>query len=240
MSMRRKIGITLSMLLGLSLLCGCGNKLDVEESTVYVQKNGSVISTDIEDFSADYYDEDELKDYIGDEISSYTSENGKKSVSLESVSVKDSVAKLTMKYKTAEDYTNFNGVELYTGTIVKAMAAGYDFGVDFVSVKDGAVTGTATKDEIVDHDDYKVAVIKANTDVKVDGTIVYVSSQNVKVTGKNTVSIREGYLAADTTNVVGSTETVAETEAEEANQTEAVLEDEFASESDVYTYVIFK
>ena len=79
MSMRRKIGITLSMLLGLSLLCGCGNKLDVEESTVYVQKNGSVISTDIEDFSADYYDEDELKDYIGDEISSYTSENGKKS-----------------------------------------------------------------------------------------------------------------------------------------------------------------
>lgn len=246
--MKKKIGLILTVMLGLGLLSGCGNKLDVEESTVYVDKDGSVISADLEDFEADYYSEEELKNYINETIDSYTTENGKKSVSLSDFSVKDSVAKLTMKYKTSNDYTNFNGIELFSGTVVKAMAAGYDFNVDFVSVEDGVVTGTASKDEVIDNDDYKVAIIKANTNVKVDGKIVYVSNQNVEVTGKNTITIKEGSNAdaTSTENVSGDgTETVAETEAPASAETtetnaSAETDDEFAYETDVYTYVIFK
>ncbi len=241
--MKRKTAIIFSMILSLSLLAGCGSKLDVEESTVYVDKDGSVISVDIESFEKDYYDESELKDYVKEEVEDYTSENGKKSVSLEDVSVDDSTATLKLKYASADDYTNFNGIELYTGTVVKAMAAGYDFNVDFVSVRDGSVTGTATRDEILENDDYKVAIIKANTDVKVDGTILYVSSENVKVTAKDTVSIREGYQAAATESAAGATESVADTEAVAATEIaadESAVQDEFAYETDVYTYVIFK
>ena len=72
-------------------------------------------------------------------------EHGKSAVKLENLSVKDSTATLKMKYKTPEDYTGFNGIELYEGKVVKALAAGYDFKTDFVSVEDGKVTGTATK-----------------------------------------------------------------------------------------------
>ena len=52
--MKRKTAIIFSMILSLSLLAGCGKKLEVEESTVYVDKNGSVISVDIESFEKDY------------------------------------------------------------------------------------------------------------------------------------------------------------------------------------------
>lgn len=129
---------------------GCGI-LD----TVYVQKNGTVLSVDVETLDKDYYDETELKDYVTDAVSTYTGEHGKSAVKLENLSVKDGTATLKMKYKTPEDYTGFNGIELYEGKVVKALAAGYDFKTDFVSVEDGKVTGTATKEEIYSGEEFK-------------------------------------------------------------------------------------
>ncbi len=247
--MKKKAAIIFSVILLIGLAAGCGNKLDVEESTVYVDKKGSVISVDVESFEKDYYDEAELKSYIEEEIENYTSENGKKSVHLEDVAVEDSTATLKLKYASAEDYAKFNGIELYTGTVVKAMAEGYDFNVDFAAVKDGAVTGSVTKDEVIGNDDYKVAIIKANTDVVVDGTIVYVSSENVSVTGENAVSIREGYQALESLGAgaesVSGTESVSGEEATESIEgtemtEQTAAQDEFAYETDVYTYIIFK
>ena len=40
--------------------------------------------------------------------------------------------------------------------------------------------GAATKQDIYSEDDLKVAIIRANTDVKVDGEICYVSCLNVE------------------------------------------------------------
>ncbi|MFQ8778726.1 MAG: hypothetical protein ACLR78_16515 [Roseburia sp.] len=70
------------------------------------------------------------------------------------------------------------------------MAAGYDFDTDFAGVdKDGSVTGV-TRGDILAQEDLKVVIIKANTDVKIDGKILYVSCDNVTVTGKDSVSIK--------------------------------------------------
>lgn len=142
----------ISVLIGISMLAGCGKSLDADTDTVYVQKNGTVLSVDVETLDKDYYDETELKDYVTDAVSTYTGEHGKSAVKLENLSVKDGTATLKMKYKTPEDYTGFNGIELYEGKVVKALAAGYDFKTDFVSVEDGKVTGTATKEEIYSGD----------------------------------------------------------------------------------------
>lgn len=177
--MRKACMAGISVLIGISMLAGCGKSLDADTDTVYVQKNGTVLSVDVETLDKDYYDETELKDYVTDAVSTYTGEHGKSAVKLENLSVKDGTATLKMKYKTPEDYTGFNGIELYEGKVVKALAAGYDFKTDFVSVEDGKVTGTATKEEIYSGEDLKVVIIKANRDVKVDGTICYVSSENV-------------------------------------------------------------
>lgn len=245
--MRKACMAGIGVLIGISMLAGCGKSLNADTDTVYVQKNGTVLTVDVETLDKDYYDETELKDYVTDAVSAYTEEHGKNTVKLEGLSVKESTATLKMKYKTPEDYTGFNGIELYEGKVVKALAAGYDFSTDFVSVEDGKVTGTATKEEIYSGDDLKAVIIKANRDVKVDGTICYVSTENVKLTGADSVSIRDGYslnsdnvsdenASGGTENVGGSTE-ISDTD---VNDDTAYVKDDGAFETDVYTYIIYK
>ena len=103
--MRKACMAGISVLIGISMLAGCGKSLDADTDTVYVQKNGTVLSVDVETLDKDYYDETELKDYVTDAVSTYTGEHGKSAVKLENLSVKDGTATLKMKYKTPEDYT---------------------------------------------------------------------------------------------------------------------------------------
>lgn len=175
------------MILCMGLLSGCSKKTDVDTSTVFIEKKGKITSVDVEALDKDYYDEAELESYITDHVNDYTSENGN-TVEMASFTVTDQVAKLQMQYDSYEDYTAFNGIELYDGTVVEAEAAGYDFDTDFISVSDED-TKKVSKDDVLADDNNKVVIIKANVDVKVDGTILYVSKENTKVTEKNKVSI---------------------------------------------------
>jgi len=126
--------------------------------------------------------------------------------------------------------------------------------------KDGSVTGV-TRWDILAQEDLKVVIIKANTDVKIDGKILYVSCDNVTVTGKDSVSIKEGTGIEKTwiteAEEVPSTEAVLETESTEdagdVIEGEVIIGTEEASGNDVvtnlsggssgtdvYTYIIYK
>ena len=177
MGMKRLAGICLSLILCVGMLAGCGTSVSSDDDLVYVDKKGKVTSIDVEDLDASYYDEDELNSFVKDEIDQYTAENGKGTVSLKDLKVEDGKA--------------FNGIELYQGKIVKALAAGYDFKADFVSVEDGVEQKAVTTKEIYATENLKVVIIKANTNVQVDGDICYVSKENVTLTGNNSVSIAE-------------------------------------------------
>ncbi len=188
--MKKSIVSSLCTLLAAGMLAGCGAGVASDTDLVYVDKKGGVVSIDVETLDEAYYDEDELKDYIEEAVSDYTKEHGKGTVSFKDLSVEGQQAKLTLKYGTAEDYAGFNGVEFYQGKIVKALAAGYDFKTEFASVEDGKVTGSASAKDIYSEGDLKVVVLKADTDVQVEGEICYISTQNVKLTGENTASIQ--------------------------------------------------
>ena len=239
--MKRLVCTVCSVLLCVGLLSGCGTSLEGEESVVYVGKKGVIESLDVESLDQSYYDETELKSYVDAEVKDYTAEHGKNAVEVESLKVEDGVAKLKMKYKTPEDYTAFNGIELYQGKVVASLAAGYVYDGEFARV-----------------DDLKVAIIRANTDVKVDGEICYVSCQNVKLTGTDSVSIRDGYYL-ETGSVTASvdvtgqentgTEQLPGTEQAEMTgetvHTDDTEQTETASgdgsfETDVYTFIVYK
>ncbi len=185
--MKKIICVGFTMILCMGLLSGCSKKTDVDTSTVFIEKKGKITSVDVEALDKDYYDEAELESYITDHVNDYTSENGN-TVEMASFTVTDQVAKLQMQYDSYEDYTAFNGIELYDGTVVEAQAAGYDFDTDFISASDED-TKKVSKDDVLADDNNKVVIIKANVDVEVDGTVLYVSKENTKVTEKNKVSI---------------------------------------------------
>lgn len=267
--MKRLLCACLCILLCAGLFSGCGTTLESDTTVVYVDEKGAVISLDVEELDQDYYDQTELEAFVTDAVKKYTAEHGKDSVQLQDLTVQDGIAKLKMKYKTAEDYSDFNGIELYQGKTVACLAAGYPFDVDFVKVEAGKVTGAAAKQDIYADTELKVVIIKANTDVKVAGEICYVSTENVNLTGTDSVSIREGYslgggTAEEVMGVVSNesidgTETAGdalteETEgASEDNVTEEISATEFeidtfqallagsgSFETEVYTYIVYK
>lgn len=250
----KKLACTvISMLLCAGLLSGCGTSLEADHSVVYVDKKGAVVSLDVEEMDQEYYDETELETFVDEAVKEYTDANGSGSVKVNSLAVDNGIAKLQMQYKTAGDYTKFNGIELYQGKIVEALAAGYVFDGDFARVEDGVVTGTATKQEIYAEEDLKVVIIKANTDVKIEGTICYVSCDNVSLTGSDSVSIREGYyldngsnegadnVTADESQSVSATEdAVTGEEAAEAFKEQEEAVEDGAFETEVYTFIVYK
>lgn len=255
--MKRLGCVGLSAVLSILTLAGCGQSdLKADTNTVYVEKNGAVLSMDVEAFDQEYYDEAELKEFVDSEVADYNGQHGEKSVEVKDLSVEDGTAKLKLAYRTVDDYTAFTGVELYQGKVVQAMAAGYDFDVDFAAVDEDGVHGVLGS-EITDQGDLKVVIIKANTNVQVDGKILYVSCDNVTLTGKNSVSIQTGTGIEKTwkteSEQVPATEAMEGTESEDdfviegevvvsTEEPESVVTDIKGdpSETDVYTYILYK
>lgn len=187
--MKKMIFVGLVCLMIAGLMTGCGKSLEANRDTVYVQKKGTVVSAAIADLDKDYYDEEELKSYIDERVEEYQEEHGKSSVKVDDFSVEEGTAKLFIKYEGCEDYEKFNEVTLFSGTVPQALAEGYDFDTKFTAVEDGKAAGSTDKKTIVDLD-AKVIVLSEKVDVKVDGTVQYVSSQYTTIKGKDTVSIQ--------------------------------------------------
>ncbi len=187
--MKRRLCIAICILFGAGILSGCGTKLSGDESVVYVDKKGAITTLDVDVFDQGYYSEEEFKKDMEDFVSSYNEEHGKNAVKVEDFSVEDQKVRLQMKYQTAEDYRNTIGIEMYQGKVVNALAEGYGFDVEFSAVEDGKVTGSAQKTDFYGEGDLKTVIIKANTNVKVEGEICYVSTDHVEVTGTDSVTI---------------------------------------------------
>lgn len=237
--MKRCVCMALGVCMCAGLLTGCGTSLEGDTSVVYVEKNGTILSLDVEQFDEDYYDAEELTDFVNEEVSAYTQENGNSSVKMEELTVDGGTARLQMKYKTADDYSAFNGIELYQGKVIDALAAGYVFEGDFASVEEGKVTGAASKQDIYQEQDLKVVVIRANTDVRVEGEICYVSCENVELTGTDSVSIREGYYL-DNGMLEAIVETTEQTEESERVEIPVEIEGDEPIETEVYTFIVYK
>lgn len=187
--MKRIISISLVCIMITGLLTGCGKSLDADCNTVYVEKKGTVIGASIEKLDKDYYKKDELEEFIDDKVEAYQKKHDKDSVEVSDFSVKDGVAELFMEYAGYEDYQEFNDVTLFAGTVPQALAAGYDFDVEFTTVKDGKASGEAESNKIKESD-YKVVILSEKIDVKVDGTVKYISSDYTSMKSEDTVSIK--------------------------------------------------
>lgn len=178
--MRKTVQIGLLGVLAVVLLTGCGAEFSADKDTVYVQKKGTVKGANVADFDKDYYDETELSDFITDTVDTYVARAGEGTVSIQEFAVENGVAHVYLDYAGAADYAEFNGVEFYAGTVLDAKADGYEIPDAFTAVTDVETTWDAQENKIV--------IIGQQTQVQVDGTILFVSA-NVSATGKNTADV---------------------------------------------------
>lgn len=199
--MKRLGCLILSVCLISGMLAGCGT-VDSDSTIVSIGKKGTVTTIDVEAFEQAYYTEADFRTFAESAINTYNMSHEVDAVTLSEFAVTDGIAKLKMEFKSAEDYSEFNDIPLFQGTVVDAVAAGYKFEESFLAVEKGEVTGSAAKTEILADADLNIVIIQANTDVRVNGKICYVSKQNVTVTAKDTVSIRDAENTALESEVV--------------------------------------
>lgn len=178
--MRKAVQIGLLSALTVTLLTGCGADFSADKDTVYIQKKGTIKGANVADFDKEYYDETELSDFIKETVDTYVEQAGEGTVEIQEFAVSDGVAQVYLNYAGAEDYAQFNGVKFYEGTVLDAKAEGYEIPDAFTSVTDDETTWDAEGNKIV--------IIGQQTQVKVDGTILFVSA-NASVTGKNTADV---------------------------------------------------
>ena len=189
----RKGMVALSCCIGMCMLmAACGTKLDVQENTIALQRNGKILEAAVETFDQSYYKEDELNSYIQNAVDDYTAEHGKKSVSVTESKVEEKKAYLTLQYENAETFQDFSGIECFSGSIVEAQSAGYDFEQDFYPVTDGkADKKTVRGSSLLEDDDLKVLIVKENSDLIVPGKIAYVSTEGTEVTSEKKVNVTQ-------------------------------------------------
>lgn len=188
-SMKRWISLCLVAAWMAAALTACGAKLDVDKSTIYVQKKGKVVEALVEPFEKSYYEAEELERYINERVEAYTAEWEKGSVKASKLTVEDGVAKLQIEYGSYEDFARFNGEELFEGTAPQAVAAGYPFDTGFLSVEGGVLGEPADAEKVTADPSYRIVILSAKEDVKVDGTVLFVSDKYTSMAAKDTVSI---------------------------------------------------
>ena len=182
----------------LGLLSGC-EKFEPEETAISVDNKGQVVSYVKESFDKDYYSSEDREASIDQAILDYNTAGGTENVKKKKFEVKDQNAELTMSYATGDDYSKFNNVTLFTGDVLEAYQAGYDFAGKFQSVEKGQVTATdVTGNDILNSYNYGIVLLPEPLLVTVPGNIVY-ASDNVEITGKKTARVLSETEAAGET-----------------------------------------
>ena len=180
----------ISALLCLGVLSGCGIDYETKESTVFILDDGSVVSTDVEKIDTKKIKEKDLEEYINKQIDEYNEANDG-DVELNDFSVEDGVATLIVEYDSAEEYSDFNGIELFNGTIAEALAKGYKFEEEFASISNGKAKSAKTS-EFTEEDGYKVIVYAGDANVYVEDGVSFASVKNTKIVDENTIAIKAG------------------------------------------------
>lgn len=174
--MKRKIKriLLVSMVFAAMLLSGCSDTGNIEQNTIVVKKDGTILGAIIEDFSDSKYVSEELKAMLEEEIAAYNAKAGEGKVALETYEVtEDKKVKVYLEYASFEDYAGFNEETFFVGTVSEAYEAGYEF-VDMENVtEEGTPIGKA---DVLEKGSMKMVIFEEPVHVRVNGKITYVSS----------------------------------------------------------------
>lgn len=169
--MKRRI-LYILLMISLFIFTSCnGNQdliaKDIQVNTLLVNKNGAVQSAIVGDFDKPYYNEEEIKNFVDEEVTGYNETKTKDAVTIKSFEIKDNIAKIILKFSSIEHYATFNQVEAAYLTTKEALKR-KDIPDEFINEKDGE---TISKEEALNDDKYKVIIISEPLDIRVDGKV---------------------------------------------------------------------
>ncbi|NLL76402.1 MAG: hypothetical protein GX235_04035 [Clostridiales bacterium] len=196
----RKLGTVAGVVFAGLALWGCGegdidSKAEAAAASntiIEVQKDGVIVETIAEDFTADYYNEDELRNMVLSEVAEFN-KNSEQDISVDKFENKDGIIKIVMKYPSAEAYTDYNSSEfdnkqLFCGTVKEAYDEGYSLDVTLQSA--GNEEESIGKDELLGMGEKHILISNVPFRVQTFGKILYL--------GDNVISLEKNKADMET------------------------------------------
>ena len=194
---------------------GCSLPNSNENTSISADETGVITETVVESVGEDSFTEDELKQYIEQEIADYTDSGGGK-VSLTKCTVTNRTAETVMTYATCDDYAKFNHVTCFLGTIKAAEDAGFDITQSFVDKRGAAADAEVLSERAKE---WKIFICEEPVQVRLPDKILY-ATENVTITGRLTATVNTVLNTPEATSAAASSESGA-AEADKT-QTESV------------------
>ena len=200
----KKMKAVLAVLITAGLLAGCAGRggtstFEPKSSGIFVTDAGPFSTATVETYDdQDYYNEEEWKTFLEENVASYNAEHGEGAVALQSCSLKDGTASMIFDYATGSDLAQFTA--LYEDTansvnsidiipVAQALEEAGTAGTIFIKTADGK---TASTDEIAKKTDYHVVAVDGGpVKIQTEGKIMY-TSDGVKLNSSFIAEISEG------------------------------------------------
>lgn len=145
---RRQSGVILcSILCLMMLLCGCSKievPADLSVPALAITAKGQVTAWIVESFDKDYYDLEELRAMVNEEVKLFNEEHqtnsGAAAVTVNTLekTATGNAVKLVLGFRDIAAYRDYTGKDLFYGTVTEARKAGYDLELQLISTKDGS------------------------------------------------------------------------------------------------------
>lgn len=132
---------------------------DVNAETLYMRADGSGQAAYVEDFGENYFNIEDLKNYISTTLISYNKQYGDKVIELSDIELKDGRVKAVLTFKNAEVYSAFNKARGENNVkFLKAAEALTEFADDVFKEADSKEEVNKKASEVLS-DEYNIAVV---------------------------------------------------------------------------------
>ncbi|MBD5539686.1 MAG: hypothetical protein HDR00_00545 [Lachnospiraceae bacterium] len=170
------------------VLTGCGMAKEVDTTTVFVKKDGTVEENIVTDFDKDYYSVGGLQQSLAGEISEYNQAEGQDSVTLGDVEADEEKNQVRVKitYSNGDNYSRVHNQVFFCGTVSDAYNAGYTF-VPMIDQETGA---SVSETAVLELGSKKIVISEESVNVNVSGNITHVS-EGVTLMDKKTAVLPE-------------------------------------------------
>lgn len=170
-SMRRGI-LYICVIMALFSFTACNkgknslNITDVEVNTMLIKEDGVIQVAFVDDFDEPYYEEEELRAFIDEEIRIYNEGKNEEGITLVEYQVQDQKAKVILEYKSLDKYADFNQIEVKWLTFEEA-AKSDEVPSVLTLVKDQS---KVNKKEVLEENS-KILLVNESLDVRLNGKV---------------------------------------------------------------------
>lgn len=189
----KRLFLSVVLMLGLIGMTGCTKEEliltaeAIDSDTILAKVNGEIQAATIEEFDKDYYNLNELTEFVTAEIDAYNLSSGGTNVTMNELQRKDNNVVMIISYSGMKHYAEFNkviGAYFNGGKTDVAM----DLPDTLINVKNGS--GENTSDVLL-NENLRFLVIDEPADVLVDGKVQFISD-NLDVSNNKIQGVNEG------------------------------------------------